>query len=270
MSDTGNGNLPVVRVDNEFCTGEVYLHGATVTAWQPKGQEPVIWLSDEAIFDGVAPIRGGVPICFPWFGPGRSGDQQPAHGWARISAWTFEGSRDLPEGTELTFSLAHDGVSLTYVVTMGQRLELVLTAAAGESAVEIEQALHTYLHVGDAARLSISGLDGASYIDKTDAGSVKKQDGDVAISAETDRIYASSADVVVDDPALGRRLLVQSQGSRNTVVWNPWIDKAAAMADFGDDEWTEMLCIEAANALDDAYELKPGGTHTMAQRISIL
>ena len=197
MSETGNGNLPVVRVDNEFCTGEVYLHGATVTAWQPKGQGPVLWLSERSAFDGEAPIRGGVPICFPWFGPGRHGDKQPSHGWARVSEWSFGDSREV-----------------------------------------------------DGAR-------------------TKVQQGAIALTGETDRVYLSGADVAIDDPTLGRRLVIKSQGARNTVVWNPWIAKAAAMPDFGDDEWTGMVCVEAANALDESYSLKPGGSHTLATRITV-
>ena len=270
MSETGNGNLPVVRVDNEFCTGEVYLHGATVSAWQPKGQGPVLWLSERSAFDGEAPIRGGVPICFPWFGPGRHGDKQPSHGWARVSEWSFGDSREVDGGTELTFSLARDGVELTYLVTMGEALELALTAhAVGTDAVDVEQALHTYLTVGDAQAISILGLDGATYVDKVDGARTKVQQGAIALTGETDRVYLSGADVAIDDPTLGRRLVIKSQGARNTVVWNPWIAKAAAMPDFGDDEWTGMVCVEAANALDESYSLKPGGSHTLATRITV-
>lgn len=267
---SSNGGQLSVKVDNDACTGEVYLHGATVTAWQPKGAEPVLWLSSQSAFDGAAPIRGGVPICFPWFGPGRDGDKAPAHGWARISEWAFEGSRDLDGATELTFTLSRDGVDLTYVVTMGEALELVLTAhASGSDAVDIEQALHTYLTVCDSRQISLSGLDGVEYVDKVDGATTKTQDGDITITGETDRVYLKGSDVTVDDPALNRRLVVWSQGARNTVVWNPWVDKSAAMPDFGDDEWTGMVCVEAANALGDAFSLKPGGSATLAQRITV-
>ena len=259
-----------MNVDNDACTGEVYLQGATVTAWQPKGQEPVVWTSRESSFEHGSPIRGGVPICFPWFGPGRDGDKQPPHGWARLAEWTYEGSREVDDGTELRFTLSRDGVELTYEVTMGSALELALSVhASGPHAVDVEQALHTYLNVGDARQVRIEGLEGATYVDKVDGAETKIQEGPITLTSETDRVYSSGADVTVRDPALDRRLVVKSQGARNTVVWNPWVAKAAAMPDFGDDEWTGMVCLEAANALTESYTLKPGGTHTIAQRITV-
>lgn len=268
---TGAGGPATVSIDNQHCTGEIHLHGATVTAWQPKGEQPVLWLSGSSAFDGDSPIRGGVPICLPWFGPGRDGDRQPAHGWARLSEWEFVGADDVEAGTCATFVLQRDGLELRYQVTMGERLEIALDVTnIGQEAVEIEEALHTYLAVGDISRVSLSGLEGVDYVDKTAGGTVVTQDGDITFDGETDRVYLTSANVTVSDPAGGRKLLVQSQGARNTVVWNPGPAKAAAMPDFGDDEWTQMVCVEAANALDNFYRLQPGGTHSIAQKVSVV
>ena len=262
------GGQPVVRVVNEHCTGEVHLLGATVTGWQPKGAAPVIWLSDSAVFDGATPIRGGVPICFPWFGKGRSGERTPSHGWARTAEWTFDGATDGDEGTTVTFSLERDGLALTYTITMGKRLELVLsTTNVGREGTEIENALHTYLAVRDIDRVTIDGLDGVEYVDKADNHLMKRQSGPVTFSGETDRVYLSEGDVTVDDGE--RTLLVQAQGGRNTVVWNPGEEKAAAMADISGDAWRTLVCVEAANAMDSSFLLQPGGTHTLAQRISL-
>lgn len=268
---TGAGGLATVTIDNQYCTGEIHLHGATVTAWQPKGERPVLWLSGSSAFDDDSPIRGGVPICLPWFGPGRSADRQPSHGWARLSQWQFVGAEDVEAGTLATFVLQRDGLELRYHVTMGEWLELALDVTnIGQQAVEIEEALHTYLAVGDIRQVSLSGLDGVDYVDKTADAAVVSQEGDITFDGETDRVYLTSANVTVSDPAGGRKLLVQSQGARNTVVWNPGPVKAEAMPDFGDDEWTQMVCVEAANALDDCYRLQPGGTHSIAQKVSVV
>jgi glucose-6-phosphate 1-epimerase len=129
-------------------------------------------------------------------------------------------------------------------------------------------ALHTYLAVGDVRQVAIAGLDGASYLDKV-TGQPEVQVGDVTIVAETDRVYDRGADVVVTDPVLGRRLRVASEGAANTVVWNPWVAKSAAMPDFGDDEWPGMLCIEAGNVLDHAVTLEPGGSETVRYRLAV-
>jgi glucose-6-phosphate 1-epimerase len=160
-----------------------------------------------------------------------------------------------------------DGWQVAYQVTVGDDLELALTVANdGPTPFSYEVALHTYLAVGDIRQVSISGLDQASYLDKVD-GTQKVQDGDITVSSETDRVYDRATDVVVTDPVLGRRLRITSEGAASTVVWNPWVAKAAAMADFGDDEWTGMLCIESGNVLGHAVTLETGQTATVRYRV---
>lgn len=259
----------------------VYDHGAHVWAWQPEGAEPVLWMSANSAFETGQPIRGGVPVCFPWFGPGRSGDLQPAHGFARLNEWQLVEDEHTDDGglrvvyridNSIAISEPHfpHQYSAQYTVVFGNH-DLVLELAVtndGSEAFSFEAALHTYLSVGDVRQASVAGLDGAEYLDKV-AGEWRTQSGDITITAETDRVYLSADDVTLDDPTLGRKLLVSKEGSANTVVWNPWVDKAAAMPDFGDDEWPGMICLEAANALDDAITLAPGESHTMVQRISL-
>lgn len=263
--ETGKGDLPVVRVATEAARGEVYLLGAHVTDWTPAGREPVLWVSAKSNFAAGTPIRGGVPVCAPWFGPGRHGDKQPPHGWFRTSDWELVGAEVADGEARLEFTLAGpDGVSARYAVTLGRSLRLELTVTAGESALDLEEATHAYFAVSDIHGVRVDGLDGASYVDKAPGGAAENvQSGPVTFTGETDRVYAHTGSATVIDPN-GRHITLAKKGSNNTVVWNPWIDKSAAMPDFGDDEWPQMMCLEAANALDGYVALQPGESHTMA------
>ena len=255
---------------------EVYDYGAHVWSWSLDGNA-VLWTSAESVFEPGKALRGGVPICWPWFGPGRTGDLTPAHGFARISEWALAGRVDRDNAEFLTYvldpqvapgALPGEDWRVTYEVSVGDELELALTVEnLGATPFSYEVALHTYLTVGDVRQVSVAGLDGASYLDKV-TGRRELQSGDVTISAETDRVYDRAGDIDVTDPVLGRRLHIASEGAANTVVWNPWIAKAAAMPDFGDDEWTGMLCIEAGNVRESAVTLAPGSA-TLRYRVTV-
>lgn len=267
------------RFTSDAATGAAYDHGAHVVEWTPAGHAPVLWMSGASRFSVDAPIRGGVPICLPWFGAGRSLDRTPAHGFARLRSWFVSETATTPQGTTVryTFELAPtDAFPHTllaeYVVSFGQELSLELTVTnAGSDAFTFEAALHTYIAVGDIRSVRVSGLDGCQYVDKAPgaASGPMTQHGDIEFTAETDRVYMSTGDVVISDPLLQRRIVVSKTNSANTVVWNPWVAKAAAMPDFGDDEWVGMLCVEGANALDDAITLAPGASHSMGYRMRV-
>jgi len=256
---------------------QVYDYGAHVWSWSLDG-DTVLWTSAKSTFEPGKPLRGGVPICWPWFGPGRSGDLTPAHGFARISEWTLAGRIVHANAEVLTYSLGPDAAPgalpgqdwrVTYEVSVGDVLELALTVEnLGATLFSYEVALHTYLTVGDVRRVTIAGLEGASYLDKV-TGRQEVQAGDVTIVAETDRVYDRCSEVVVTDPVLGRRLRIATVGAANTVVWNPWIAKSAVMPDFGDDEWPGMLCVEAGNVLDHAVSLEPGRAETLRYRLAV-
>ncbi|HLV04120.1 D-hexose-6-phosphate mutarotase [uncultured Georgenia sp.] len=281
----GEGGLPVVRVATAVATGEVYLHGAHVTAWTPAGSDPVIWVSGAARFAAGEAIRGGIPICFPWFGAGREpGLAPPAHGFARITGWRLIDGVDVDGAVTLTFRLTDADVrglpaaaawphafTATYRVTFGRELDVALTVEnTGDGEISFEEALHTYLAVSDARTTTVVGLDGAPYLDKVTGGpDPVTQRGEVTFTGETDRVYLSAADVIVRDEGAARSIGVTKEGSANTVVWNPWVDKAAAMADFGDDEWPAMVCVETANVLDDAVVLRPGERHGTTARYTV-
>lgn len=263
----------------------IFDQGAHVWAWQPDGVEhPVIWMSAAAQFEEGRPIRGGVPICFPWFGPGRSGDLEPLHGFARTQTWHLATVKDTLDRdgrliVEYTLDESMTGDQPNWPHRYRATLQAKFTPEylglelqienVGEGDITFDEALHTYLHVGDVTKVTISGLDGAQYLDKVTGHDGVVQSGDVTFTGETDRVYTSTGEVVVHDPTLGRDLVITKSGSANTVVWSPWVDKAAAMPDFGDEEWREMLCVEAVNAVADPVTLRPGESHHLKQRITL-
>lgn len=257
-TEQGNGGLERVRIENEECEAELYLNGATLTAWKPRSQaRPVLWTSKQATWIAGKAIRGGVPLCFPWFGP-KAGAAQ--HGWARTSAWSLDQADD----RQLVLSLApRDGLAARYVVRAGAELELEFTAInAGSSVATVEVALHAYFEISDPTAVYISGLEGATYLDRIAGGARARQEGVVTIGGEVDRTFVGHAGTVeLWDPGLRRKIIIRKERSNSTVVWNPWIDKARAMADFGDEEYQQMVCIEPANAGEDALLLKPGESH---------
>lgn len=281
--DEGRGGLPRLIVITEACTAELYLQGAHLCHWKPEGQaHPVLWMSQASRFEAGAAIRGGVPVCFPWFGPKAGDPSAPVHGVARIRPWVLNDAAAGPDGSvdlrlslrsdESTRGLATHDFTLEFALRLGPTLSMALTITnSGDSPLTCEEALHTYLTVGDVRQVSVEGLAGATYIDKTDGARRKTQtDEVVTIGAETDRLYVdTTSTVTLVDPGLGRRISVVKDGSRSSVVWNPWVAKSRAMPDFGDDEWRGMLCIETANAADNAVTIPPHASHTMTAVISV-
>jgi D-hexose-6-phosphate mutarotase len=280
----GRGGLPRLTVATDLCTAELYLHGAHLCHWQPRSHpHPVLWMSRASRFEAGAPIRGGVPICFPWFGPNASAPAAPAHGVARIVEWTIDRVEAERDGTTvIVLSLAADAgtravapheFTLAYELRLGDALSMALTVANPAGALlAFEEALHTYFAVSDVRQVGVEGLAGATFVDKTDGGQRKTQDDAViTVRGETDRLYVNTpATITLADPGFGRRIRVVKSGSLSSVVWNPWVAKSRAMADFGDDEWPGMICIETANAVENAVTLPPGASHTMTAAVSLV
>lgn len=256
-----------------------YDHGAHLASWQLDGQ-PVVWLSEAAVLDGTAAIRGGVPICFPWFADGPDGGQSPSHGVVRTARW-----RPAPsQGEEVwAWEVSHTDVAgvrgadqipgpfrLRYAVRLtapaadhSPTLSLELTVHnPGPTAYAVEVALHSYLAVEDAEQVQIEGLDGAEHLDKV-TGSRGRQEGLLRLDGETDRVYDRSGPVVVQDRARGRALEVVPHGATQTVVWNPGAQKSAAAADLTPEAWRHFVCVETAATGQHALSLAAGQTRTL-------
>ena len=276
LDPNGRGGLPVVRVDGPGARAEIYLHGATVTDWTPRGSEPVLWVSSASRFTRDAAIRGGVPICFPWFGARAGHPELPSHGFARLCDWSLVGAQDDGEDVIVRLRLTDSDATgasawprrfeAIYTVVVGTRLSLALTVTnRGDDALVFEEALHTYLGVRDIRATEVTGLEGTAFYDQL-AGPepVGGEPHPLRFASETDRIYLDvKASTTVRDTETGRSVLIAKDGSGTTVVWNPWIDKAAKLPDFGHDQWKAMVCVEVCNVRDAAICLAPGASHTM-------
>ncbi|MDD4888967.1 MAG: D-hexose-6-phosphate mutarotase [Phycisphaerae bacterium] len=263
----------------------VMLHGAHVTEFQPAGRRPVLWVSRKSWFEPGKPIRGGVPVCWPWFSGDGPAPDCPGHGVARLLAWQVQSTAALPDG-RAALSLRLDSSALTdamrrwwphafeleFTVTVGGELTMELTTRnIGSQPFTITEALHSYFAVSDIRNVRVHGLENRDYLDTVGPPTVRRQDGSpITFAAETDRDYLDHAgECVLEDSGWGRRITIAKDGSRSTVVWNPWIAKAARMPDFGDDEWTGMVCIESANIrAENAVVVPAGAEHVLAARIS--
>jgi glucose-6-phosphate 1-epimerase len=277
----GNGELPKVHITSAVAVGDIYLHGAHVTSWYPRGLDEVLFLSSASKWvDGKA-IRGGVPISFPWFADKADDPKAPAHGFVRTKSWSLDSIVAKADEVTVTMSTANDESTkawwpgdfrANYRASFGTTLKLELEIQnTGATTFTFQEALHSYFKVGDVRSARVRGLNNIDYLDKTDHYREKIQQGDVEITSETDRVYLDTqAQVNLLDPVLHRYIRIAKEGSGTTVIWNPWLEKGSAMSDLGPDEWIKMLCIETSNVLTFAVELAAGGTHHMCSVITTI
>jgi D-hexose-6-phosphate mutarotase len=239
-------------IDGTQGSALVYVHGAHVAEWRPAGHAPVLWLSGAAIYQPGKAIRGGIPICFPWFGAHPRRPELGAHGFARTRDWAYLGSALTHDGApQLEFSLADDTATrqlwphaflARYRVTFGRELGLELTVTnRGHGPLRFEAALHTYFAISDIQSVSVSGLKGAHYVDHVRGNTeAAEQAATLSFAGEFDRMYSSTATTLLSDPGLERTIRVDKQSSANTIVWNPWAEKAARLADLEGEQWRRM------------------------------
>ena len=264
----GNGGLSLARIRTPWSTAEIYLHGAHVAAFQKNGEAPLIFMSRKSYFTAGKPIRGGVPICFPWFG---NRDGEPSHGFARLAEWQLVKTDVAPDGkVTLHFALpqisgreAWHSLRTEFVVTVADTLtmELVATNESCDGTLEIENCLHTYFLVGDIGAVSLAGLQGAAFLDNAGGGNGERKiqnETALRIAGETNRIYPDNTAVVeIKDEKLKRILRVEKSGSQSTVVWNPWTTQKLP-DDFDPAEHSQMVCVESGNVKQNKISLPPG------------
>jgi len=271
---------PVLVIRHASASARIALNGAHVMEWQPAGQaHPVLYLSPDAILENGRPIRGGIPVCWPWFNAHPTDASQPMHGIARILPWELLRADDQGAHVSLLFRLTSNETTRRHWphaftchlgVSIGERLEVsLMTHNTGGEAFEIAEALHTYLSVGDIAQVVVRGLDTSRYLDTVGERTMRQQEGPVTFDREVDRQYAATGGVIVEDPAWNRRLVIDKLGSGTTVVWNPWIEKSKRLADLPDEAYHGFLCIEAANAGESALRIAPGGQHVISTTVSV-
>ena len=270
----GEGGLWRASITTDQCTAELYRHGAHLTRWRPAGHDEVLWLSSQAKFEYGKAIRGGVPICFPWFASNQpsSDPDGPAHGYARTTTWEFIDAKHEDAGVTLSLRTAIEPFSLRYDVTFSDTLAMRLTVTnSGSKPASFESALHSYFVISQIKQVQVTGLENADYLDTVggEARSMTQSDQPITFDAEADRTYTSSETAKIIDPGLQRTITIEKQNSSSTVVWNPWDAKTKRMGDFADDEWPGMLCVESGNIEPNAVTLEPEESHAMQAVIRV-
>ncbi len=278
----GPGGFPIVKIVNEAATAEICLLGAHVTSYIPAGGQDVLWMSPTAIFREGTGIRGGLPVCWPWFSRDVKDVQNPpSHGCVRTQLWDMASLVELgPDATTVTFTLDdtpetraiwNHAFRLELKVTVGQSLTVELKSVNRDAApVTFSDAFHTYFNIGDITRIAIDGFDGLPKVNKVGGTTRQVQSGPITFAGEVDEVYENfTGTAYIRDEAMGRTIVVEKKGSASSVVWNPWIEKSKTFKDFPPDGYKTMVCVECANALANAYVLQPGESATLTTRISV-
>ncbi|MFK7734428.1 MAG: D-hexose-6-phosphate mutarotase [Pirellulaceae bacterium] len=273
--ETNDKGVPFGIVDNDDCQAKFSLLGGHVCDYTPRGSEPLLFVSDSSNYALGKAIRGGIPVCFPWFGPAKDADGQtdetkPAHGIVRTQLWELLATNHTNAGTEVSLAFQHADFRVTNTVRFGNTLNLDFTIEnLQDSEQRFELALHTYFSVGDATQIEIRGLEHTPFLDQLTGETHQGSGLPIRFSEETDRIYQGVVEAVkLHDPTKNRSTSVRSSGSGSTVIWNPWIAKSKRMADFGDTEYPRMVCIETANIGENSINLTAGESHTTEVSIS--
>jgi len=270
---------PVLVIHHAAASGRIALNGAHVMEWTPAGEKPVLYMSPQALLEPGKAIRGGIPVCWPWFGPHPTENDKPAHGFARNLMWSVGKVTENRAGVTLRLHLGDSDASrafwphafeLCLEVEMGAQLGVALHIKnTGTDAWPMTGALHTYLCVEDVTEAAVIGLDDAFYVESRLSPERIEQSGPVYFDREVDRNYESRGAVRLLDKQGRRTIVVEKSGSRATVVWNPWIEKSKRLSDLPDDAYPHFVCIEAANAAPDVVTLPPGREHVLEQHLRV-
>ena len=268
-----------IEIKNTHAKAKIALQGAHLFHYQAKDKEPLLWLSEKAYFEKGKTIRGGVPICFPWFGQNTEDTTLPQHGFARNQVWKLMSSYELADGsTQLQLMLTANketralwdySFTLIYDINIGEALTLSLsTINCNTEAFEITQALHSYFNISNINNVSIEGLENTIYYDSL-SRELAKQHKAVTINEEVDRVYfdTSSKIILLDNE---RKIELTQEGSKSLVLWNPWSEKSKSMSDMSDEGYETMVCLETANALKDFRIVGAGESCSLKVTISII
>lgn len=279
--ETGYGFVHA-EISNTWAQATVSTYAGQVLSYRPKDQpHDILFLSDKAYFANGKAIKGGIPVCWPWFGADPENLGRPAHGFVRNRQWQVTGSKSLADGsTQIVMCMTDNDAThmlwphpfrLDVEISVGDSLKVdLVTHNTGNDSITISQALHSYFQVGDIGKVSLHGLDGLQYLDKVNDFTRMTQSGTVTISGELDRIYTGvTRDLTIDDRSLQREIVIASSGCSTAVVWNPWVETAASMADLADDDYRHMLCVETANAGPETVKIAPGEAYRLAAEYSI-
>lgn len=274
----GPAGLPHLQLNGPWGKARLCVQGAQLLHWQPRGARQVLWLSPRAQFAAGQAIRGGIPICWPWFGAHPNQPAAARHGYARTALWQVVScQQDMLGGIQVNLKLPADAApagdwpqpiwaELNIQISNAGLVLSLWTHNLGDAPVQISQALHTYFAVSDVQQVSVQGLAGLSYVDKlAEGGQLCTQTDELSIDGAVDRVYLDTpAECRLIDPRWQRCIHIQKRGSASTVVWNPGAEQAEQLSDMGNAaNYLRMLCIESANVGPNAFELAPGASHEL-------
>ncbi|MDH5552501.1 MAG: D-hexose-6-phosphate mutarotase [Nitrosomonas sp.] len=278
----GKGGIPMIEVNTAKASALISIHAGQVLSYKPAGEaEDVLFLSEKAYYQSGKAIKGGAPVCWPWFGPDPEDKGRPGHGFVRNRPWNVISTEVVGNGVKVTLGLEDtpetreiwpQSFVLKQEIVVSDSLSLTLiTQNTGSEAFPITQAFHTYFKVGDISKAKVLGLEDCQYIDKVNNSEEKQQSGAVTINSEVDRIYLGVGNtMIIDDAALDRCIQIISQGNKTAVVWNPWEKISADMADLEDADYQRLLCVETTNAADDVVQVAPGGECRLVANYSVI
>jgi len=268
----GDNGFVMIDISNQYAKATISTYAGQIVSYQPHDEaEDLFFLSEKVLYQEGKAIRGGVPICWPWFGDDTSGFERPPHGFVRNQQWQVLSTEVLEDGrtsvtlvtadSDMTRELWHYEFNLELQFIIGPTLELSLkTKNTGKQFFTITQALHTYFKVSDISNVLIKGLDGKPYIDKLDSFAIKQQTDDITVSHEIDRIYQKSPkEISLTDSGFNRTITISSYGSDTTVVWNPWSTASSNIADLATESYRSFVCVETANVFTDSLTIIPAG-----------
>lgn len=272
--------FPVLEVKTSVSEATIALHGAQVLTWTLTGHPPVLYVSPKAKMTEGIPLRGGIPICWPWFNEHPEDSTLPKHGFARNRFWELVSGEAFGKEATLVFKLCSDeetkqlfpyDFELTATIRVSDKLRVKLNMKnTGEEIYRVSSALHTYLSVGNIERIQLEGVKGSHYMDQlSDQTEAQYQEKNLQIKEEVDRIYQSMSSVLVRDLDRHRSVFVDKAGSRSTVIWNPWKEKSKSLSDLPDKGYLEFVCVECANAGTDKPTLRPNSSHNVETVIGL-
>ena len=279
----GSGGFPFIQICNRSATALISVYAAQVLSYRPTEEdEDLLFLSSKSYYDDGKAIRGGIPVCWPWFGDNAVGLDRPSHGFVRNGLWTVAGT-EATTAFETKVRLkfpenAHNdhcwqqAFDLELEISVGDSLTLdLMTRNTGEQSFSITQAFHTYLRIGNIGQVRIIGLEGAVYTDKLDDDRQKRQTGTLTVWEEVDRIYMNvQNELIVVDAAFKRRIKITAADSKSAVVWNPWTKKSAVLPDLDDGDFRHFICVETGNIAGNVVELPPDGVCRLLTNFEII
>lgn len=278
----GEGGFPLIEINNEHAQATISVYAGQVLSFQPATQsEDVMFLSSQAYRQAGKAIKGGAPICWPWFGPDPENQERPNHGFVRNRLWQMRDVVSTQDGaTQIIMGLVDTAETrkiwdyrfdLAIAITVGSILTIeLITRNTGERSFSITQALHSYFNVGDIEQVTVLGLADKTYLDKVDGGKQKTQVGRVTFTGECDRIYLDvPAELTIEDGSFNRKIDITTTNSKTAIVWNPGAEISASMADLGDRDYVNFVCVETANAADEVITVAAGETYQMTARYAV-